>query len=393
MLMMPSLMTAQSKYDQQKPFGFCTRSSRTDASAASAYGITAGGCYTYPIKGVDAAKVTTLVSTGKDQREEIMAAIEKYDVVVFDGAKGDFILGRTMQVDGVKNKTLLGINGAKLRTQWVLTADVRKLLDDAGVLQKSTSGGTGGKLSNGRFVSEEAEMCVRQLLIDYFKDPDEKFRDAGVLKMAHCENIIIRNLNFQGPGSIDVSGADLLAISGATKHVWVDHCDFCDGSDGNFDIGQSSDFITVSWCRFHYSENAYMHQNTNLVGSNDKEPQGYLNTTFAFNNWGDGCKQRMPMARVGKIHLMNNYYSCVGNGASVNPRISSEVMIEGNYFLKGVKVFSQSKALAWEWKDSNIAEGGDKPESNGKVSIPYDYKVVSAKSVPTEVGKYAGATL
>ena len=80
-----------------------------------------------------------------------------------------------------------------------------------------------------------------------------------------------------------------------TKNCWVDHCEFVDGMDGNFDITQKSDFNTVSWCTFSYSARSYMHQNTNLVGGSDSEATGYLNTTFAFNHWGDGCLARMPM--------------------------------------------------------------------------------------------------
>lgn len=39
-----SLTSMATDYDQDKPFGFCTVSSRTDASKT--YDITGGGCYT-----------------------------------------------------------------------------------------------------------------------------------------------------------------------------------------------------------------------------------------------------------------------------------------------------------------------------------------------------------
>ena len=39
-----SLALLANDYDQQRPFGFCTRSSRTNA--ASTYDVTGGGCYT-----------------------------------------------------------------------------------------------------------------------------------------------------------------------------------------------------------------------------------------------------------------------------------------------------------------------------------------------------------
>jgi pectate lyase len=34
---------------------------------------------------------------------------------------------------------------------------------------------------------------------------------------------------------------------------WFDHCDISDGSDGNLDITNGSDLVTVSWTQFHYS--------------------------------------------------------------------------------------------------------------------------------------------
>ncbi|MBQ4041249.1 MAG: hypothetical protein II626_01310, partial [Prevotella sp.] len=206
---------------------------------------------------------------------------------------------------------------------------------------------------------------------------------------------IIRNLKFQGPGSIDVGGADLLSFVDGTKHCWVDHCDFMDGMDGNFDITQSSDFNTVSWCTFSYTSRSYMHQNTNLIGSSDSEAKTYLNTTFAFNHWGTNCKARMPMARVGKIHMLNNYYTCTTGGNCINPRKNSEFLIEGNYFAKGVKsIFGASGATAVTWKNTNYSVEGKSGESSGStVTVPYSYTVAEASKVPTEVGTYAGATL
>lgn len=324
---------AQSTYDQQKPFGFCTVSSRTQNTT---YSLTGGGCYTYPVTGVSSSKVITLSSTGSDMKNAIFDAIKTYSVIIFDGSNGDFIVSSSIGLSEIKNKTLLGINGAKLCTTWYATQEILAALDAAGVPSMSTSGG-GGKLPNGTTVKEEAEYNTRKIIIEMTGDNDEKYRSSGVFSFSGCENIIIRNLKFQGPGSIDVGGADLVSFYGGTKHCWVDHCDFLDGMDGNFDITQKSDFNTVSWCTFDYTSRSYMHQNTNLIGSSDSETTGYLNTTFAFCHWGNGCRARMPMGRVGKIHMLNNYYTATKGGHCINPRINSEFLIEGNYFGKGVK--------------------------------------------------------
>ncbi len=387
---------ATSPYDLQKPFGFCTVSSRN--SSDSTYNITGGGCYKYPIKGVKKDRVITLTATGKDMKQEITKAVKDYDVIVFDGQKGDFIVSSIISFKELKNKTLLGINHAKLCTTWFATQEIIKALNDAGVPQMSSSKNTGGTLSNGHKVSEEAEFNTRQIIINMTGDEKEAYRNSGVFFFKDCENLIIRNLTFQGPGSIDVGGSDLVSLYGS-KHCWIDHCDFMDGMDGNFDITRLSDFITVSWCTFSYNERSYMHQNTNLVGANDNEQTGYLNITYAFNEWGKDCKARMPMARVGKIHMLNNYYNCAGNATNcINPRRNSEFLIEGNYFEKKVyRYYGQKDAVAVRWgKDNFVSErhGQDAPQSFGEtVTVPYKYKVVKSSVIPAEVGNNAGATL
>ena len=138
-----------------------------------------------------------------------------------------------------------------------------------------------------------------------------------------------------------------------------------------------------------------MHQNTNLVGSSDSEATGYLNTTFAFNWWGTGCLQRMPMARVGKIHMLNNYYSSTTASNCINPRKNSEFLIEGNYFASGVNNFySQSDATAVTWASSNHHASKSLPSSKGNtVTVPYSYTVAPYADIPSEVQENAGATL
>jgi hypothetical protein len=140
-----------------------------------------------------------------------------------------------------------------------------------------------------------------------------------------------------------------------------------------------------------------MHQNTNLIGSSDSEATGFLNTTFAFNWWAAGCNQRMPMGRVGKIHMLNNYYSCSGASLCMNPRKNSEFLVEGNYFASGVKnCYKNNDATAVTWADNNIIANTSvsKPSSFGTtVTVPYSYTVATTNDVPDAVQNGAGATL
>ena len=387
-----TLAVVATDYDLNKPFGFCSRSSRTDAN--STYNVTGGGCYTYPVPSDFTGKVIVLKSNGEDMKNSIQKAIKQNDVIIFDGSNGDFIVSSNVNVEG-DNKTLLGINNARLCTQWHITPEIITALNNAGVPHMNTHEG-GGILPNGQRVREEAEFNTRKMIIEFTGDNTENYRKSGILRVAK-ENIIIRNITFVGPGSIDVGGNDLLSFNGA-KHCWVDHCSFSDGMDGNFDITQSSDFNTVSWCTFSYTERSYMHQNTNLIGYSDREPTGFLNTTFAFNWWGQGCVQRMPMIRVGKIHMLNNYFSSTTATNCINPRMNSEVLIEGNYFEKGVRrYYSQKDAISVTWADSNFAEEPNQsgtPFSVGTtITIPYEYTVAPYADVPVTVKKHAGATL
>lgn len=334
-----------------------------------------------------------LKSNGQDMKETIQNAIKQNDVVILDGTAGDFIVSSNVGITA-SNKTIIGINNARICTKWYVTDEIKAALNAAGVPSMSTSGG-GGTLPNGKYVSEEAEYNTRKIIIEMTGDNSESYRNSGIFSLSGCRNIIIRNITFQGPGSIDVGGNDLISSTSSAKNIWVDHCAFIDGMDGNFDITQKSDFHTVSWCTFSYTSRSYMHQNTNLIGSSDSETTGYLNTTFAFNWWGTGCKQRMPMARVGKIHMLNNYFSSTTASNCINPRKNSEFLIEGNYIDNSVPNFySQSGATSVTWANNNYTKGQSKPANVGStVTIPYNYTVASYSDVPTEVQNHAGATL
>jgi len=364
------------KYDLGKPFGWavCTN--------------LGGGSFN--LCGGQGGKSVTLKSNGDDMGKAIIDALKNYDTVVLDGSNGPFTLNTSVTLLGQRNKSLLGINGATLRTSFYINDVLKAKLDSAQVKKRSTSG-DGGTLSNGKKVREGMEYAVRQILIDYLNDPKENYRHSGLLKVVGCDNIIIRNLRFEGPGSVDVGGDDLLTATGTT-HLWVDHCNFQDGMDANFDINSRADFITVSWCTFSYTDRAYVHMNTNLVGANDHPSQGEdnLNVTFANCIWGKGCDQRMPMVRFGTIHVLNCLYDCAGNSATANARKDSEMLVEGCYYMKGVKhPFRQKDAKAWNLKD-NIYEEVFKVEDQGLVVMPYAYKAMPAKQVPEVLRKFAG---
>lgn len=383
-----TLLTVQaqlSTYDYNYPFGWATCQSLTSGDS---YSLTGGG---------DGSS-TTLTATGADMRTAITNAIKNYDVVILDGSNGDFIISKTIELKELNNKTIVGINNARICTQFYVTDEIKAALDNIGVKNMSSTSG-GGTLSNGQSVSEEREYYTRKTLIELLDDSKETYRDAGLFYISGCENIIMRNMQLVGPGPIDVGGDDLVSIINGTKHIWIDHCDFTDGIDGNLDITVKSDFVTISWCTFAYTQRAYDHMNSNLIGNSDSassQGEDNLNVTWANNIWGNGCKQRMPMVRFGTIHLMNNYYNCAGNSAGINARKNSELLIENNYFEEGVKkIFSEGDAKAYNWSGNVFCEEFT-ASNRGSVSVPYEYTLYAALDVPevvTNTDNGAGATL
>ena len=432
------------------PFGFATRSSRTDSSAA--YNITGGGAYTVAdinalIEAggsltntqmiVDGKKIIVLTSSGVAMDAAILNAITNNDIIVFDGsgASKDFLIDAQIALRNMTGKTLIGKNSARLCTTWHMTDVIKSWLNavetssGSGVSNASTAAGTGGSfyLKNVAgedslliTIDEEGEFLTRKTLADKGSElyqawlaggkvgpmPEnawflrtERYKQSGVFYIDGCSNFIIRNLSFVGPGSVDVGGVDLVSVINSTHHVWVDHCEFIDGQDGNFDITNESDYITASWCHFHYTDRSYVHQNTNLVGSSDSkvEDRGKLNITFAYNEWGENCRSRMPMGRFGKIHLLNNWYNCPGNTEyAVNPRLESEFLVEGNYFATGVlKTFRNQSSTSVTAVNNTVADPSatSLASSGSTVAVPYTYKAIASGKTPDMIELLVGPVL
>ena len=229
---------------------------------------------------------------------------------------------------------------------------------------------------------------------------------SGILYLKGS-NLLLRNLTFEGPGAYDCDGWDNLCLDGA-KNVWVDHCDFQDGVDGNFDIKGKSDNITVSWCRFRYLKapkaggpgGADDHRFSNLVGSGstDKPADGTYNITYGYCWWDEGCKQRMTRCRNCLIHYLNCYWNSSVADYYVGPENAS------SYF-EGCTFAGKANSAKYIWKAFNNTTNycnfvnctGNLPSNSGEVSAPsYSYDALSAataKNYVTNSSCGAGATL
>jgi len=341
---------------------------------------------------------TILYASGGDDRQAIMDAIQIFDIVVLDGSKGDFVLSTYISLSGLMHKSILGRNNARICTQWYITPELKQILTDADLGHYSSSAGTGGTLSNGVYVDEEREQHTRQIIIDYTGDNTEAYRHSGIFHLdSSNENIIIRNLTFIGPGCVDVGGADLVSNYGGTQ-IWIDHCDFVDGIDGNLDSGKrvgSDMFVTYSWNIFRYTDRSVSHPYSNGVGWS----KGYLQyITYAYNMWGAGCLRRLPQVEWAYIHLLNNFYNCTGNAVAIGLNENSHALIEGNNAAEGVnKPFSIGGGNVTYVLRDNIGFGqyDNASYTDQSLEVPYSYVCFPTEDVPSLLTgtKGAGPTL
>jgi len=152
-------------------------------------------------------------------------------------------------------------------------------------------------------------------------------------------NIIVRNLRISGPGATSVQGNDAVHIEGSnTRNIWFDHCDVHDGMDGNFDVTNGADYVTVTWTKFRYTELSAEHQLSNLIGGSTKAEiaaldKGHLRVTLFKNWWGDGVSERQPRVRFGQVHVINNLYTSRSSTTGVRVGQESNVLIEKNVFI------------------------------------------------------------
>jgi pectate lyase len=224
---------------------------------------------------------------------------------------------------------------------------------------------------------------------------------SGIFYIKRCSNFIMRNLILEGPGAYDTDGYDNLCIDACTN-FWVDHCEFHDGLDGNFDIKNASDFISVTWCTFSYekppksggSGGSNDHRYSNLIGSSDgaTQDEGKLNVTFYYCWWGEGVKERMPRMRFGKLHMVNSLFSSSVANNCIRAGYKANILAEGNYF------DNQKKPIDEYDKDYTAIRavnnyGASDLIKNTAFTPPYSITVANPTTIVTPIKNCAGATL
>ncbi len=259
------------------------------------------------------------------------------------------------------------------------------------------------------------------------------------LHVDRADNVIIRNLTFVDaadcfPQWDPTDGAagewnslyDNVSVTGST-HVWVDHNTFTDGDnpdsgqpihfgrpyqvhDGQLDLTNGSNFLTVSWNRFAD------HDKTMLIGStnNPATDRGKLNVTVHHNYFRD-VLQRLPRVRFGQVHVYNNYYRIPESVSyALGVGVESRIVAESNVFALDRAV--DPSGLLFNWGGTtltardNLMRVGHRTEPIDLVAVhnathdpdlgtdagwtPTLHRgIMPAPWIPTVVGRYAGANI
>ena len=226
------------------------------------------------------------------------------------------------------------------------------------------------------------------------------------IKISGSKNVIIRNISVQGVGAVDEDDEDCLQINHESKNIWIDHVHVYDGHDGNMDIVNQSDYITVSWSKFTYSSKSKNHQFSNLFGNSDSKTAdaNALKITVHHNWWGDGVKERMPRVRFGQVHVVNNLYTSSAASYCVRAGMKANIRVESNVFI-GVKnpldYNNQSKEDAKVSMINNYYEktSGNTTGQGTAFTPPYQMSVTDvsnqakAYALRDSIQAYAGPTL
>jgi pectate lyase len=214
-------------------------------------------------------------------------------------------------------------------------------------------------------------------------------------------NVIVKNLRVNGR-TTDVDG-DAVQIYNA-HHVWIDHVEIYDGVDANLDVVHGSNWVTISWSKFHYTSAAPdpEHKYSTLIGHSDdnaEEDADRLNVSLHHNWWADGVTERMPRVRFGKVHSFNNLFASPGNNYCLRAGRGAALLIENNYF-QGVSnphEFNNDEdeqtAHITERNSVYSAVSGTQARDGGGTpftSAPYALTLEPAAEVPARVQACAG---
>jgi pectate lyase len=234
---------------------------------------------------------------------------------------------------------------------------------------------------------------------------------TGNLTFDGSSNDILQNLTVVGLNCSDVpsngdcqDGADGITVENSAHHIWIDHLDVSDGSDGNLDITEGADCVTVSWTKFHYSANRVsgytgeVHHFSNLVGGSDSKTSdaGHLRVTWHHDWWADHVVERQPRIRFGDVHIFNSLYTSSGDNYCIGAAVSANILDENNAFIgvsDPIDSTDYSNSATIIVSKGNLYSGTSGQTANKGSAVftpPYPYTLDAASAVQSEVQSGAG---
>jgi pectate lyase len=206
-------------------------------------------------------------------------------------------------------------------------------------------------------------------------------------------NVIIRNLTITNPAtpssSVGIGRGDGITCWAATN-IFITHCTILDCADGCCDITRTSNYVTVSWCKFYYTDPNADHRLTMITGN---DTTGNPHTTLHHNWWAQNCTSRMPSGSYCSVHMYNNYFSCTGNDYCSDGREGSQMLSQNNYYyMVEDPITMQSGGLLKSSGNKFYRCTGSMQDGNDTVfTPPYFYTLDNVYRVPQIVQYGAGA--
>lgn len=226
----------------------------------------------------------------------------------------------------------------------------------------------------------------------------------SAISISEVSNVIIRNIVVKGIGAKDLDANDGLQINKQATNIWIDHLDIYDGQDGNLDIANESNYITISWTKFGYTSASTDHQFSNLIGNSDSKTsdEGKLKVTLHHNWWADGVKERMPRVRFGQVHVANNLFDSGSSSTCVRAGKKADLRVENNVFINvknPVDLYNGDYTAVTV--SNNFFEGtsGDKTGDGNAFTPSYNMGLTDvstqekAYALRDSIKNFAGATL
>jgi pectate lyase len=208
-------------------------------------------------------------------------------------------------------------------------------------------------------------------------------------------NVIVHNLRVDA--STSALEGDGIQI-GYAHHVWIDHAEISNATDGLIEIVHGSDFVTVSHTRFVYAAAApeRARRVAALVGhdiGNAAEDQGHLNVTWLYNWWSDNVPRAL-IGRFGSLHLFNNLFASPGNENVLEADVSAQFLVENNVFVRVSSphvILPDSSAILEASGNAYVETMGAREVSGAAVAPPYEYALdsVVAALITGEAGPRA----